>query len=220
MSTPIRPARTFALLLVVLALAGAGVAFKPAILANLSPRNFGVVEEGKVYRAGQFTPAALHALNDQYHFKTIIDLGSEEIGTAGDRRNQRAAEALGIPRYRFQLIGNATGNPNWYVHTLRLMTDPARQPVLVHCGAGSERTGCAVILYNTLVHGASIADGLRDSRNYKHDPARNPRLEEVLAKYADSILDAVRNGGQVPGVEPIPEPAPVSSPPAATAHPA
>lgn len=217
MSKSLRTPRAVAWVVAALVVAGATLAFKPAVLANIRARNFGVVDPDKVYRSGQLSPAALHTLNEQYHFKTIIDLGSEDPGTAGDTRNQRCAEALGVPRFRFDLNGDATGNPNWYVHALRLMTDPARQPVLVHCGAGSERTGCAVILYNQLVHGTSIADGLKAAQDYKHDPARNPRLEEVLAKYAEPILSAAKNGGQVPGVDPIPTPAPVSGGPGAVA---
>ena len=97
------------------------------------------------------------------------------------------------------------------------MTDPARQPVLVHCGAGSERTSCAAILYNTLIHNTPIEEGLKEARRFKHDPARNPRLEEVLATYGEAILNAVCDGraALVPGVEPIPDPWPMPAPTAA-----
>jgi hypothetical protein len=138
-----------------------------------------------------------------------VDLGSFEPGTAGDGRNQLCAQALGMERFVFDLEGDGTGNPNAYVQALRIMTDPARQPVLVHCGAGSERTGCAAILYRKLVHGTPVEEGLAEARRFKHDPARNPRLEGVLAEYGEPILRAVREGGQVPGVPPLPEPKPV-----------
>ena len=208
MSRP-RRSRWLPLLPAVAAVTSLGLAVKPALIDNVAPHNFGVVEEGKVYRAGQLTPAAFDALHRKYRFKTIVDLGSYEPNSVGDRRNQRLADALGLARFRFDLAGDATGNPNWYVYALRLMADPQRQPVLVHCGAGSERTGCVVILYNKLVHGATIEDGLKASRDFGHDERRNPRLAEVLAAHGDAILNAVCDGPAtlVSGVPPIPPPA-------------
>jgi protein tyrosine/serine phosphatase len=204
------PRRRAIALLGLLPLVLLAAVFKPAILANLSPKNFGEVDAGRLYRAGQLSPAQFHAIAERHRIRTIIDLGSFEEGSRGDRRNQRTADALGIPRFRFDLSGDATGNPNAYVQALRLMTDPARQPVLVHCGAGSERTSCAVILYNRLIHQTPIETGLTESRRFKHDPARNPRLEEVLAAHGDAILNAAADGTQVPGSPPLPDPRPAS----------
>ena len=104
------------------------------------------------------------------------------------------------------LEGDATGNPNYYAQALRLMMDPAKQPVLVHCGAGSERTGCVVILYNNLVHGTPLDEGLKGAEDYKHNPRRNPHLARVVEKWAQPILQAYRQGGPVAGAEPLPEP--------------
>lgn len=188
----------------------AGVAFKPAVLENLTPNNFGEVDAGKVYRSGQLTPAALDSLNQRYHFKTILDLGSFPEGSPGDIRNQRTADALHIPRYRFNLEGDATGNPNYYVQALSLMTDAARQPILVHCGAGSERTGCAVILYDNLVRGTPLDQGLTASQKFHHDDTRNPHLAEVLTRYSGPIFRAYRGHTQIEGVPPLPDPTPAS----------
>jgi hypothetical protein len=199
-----------ALNLIVSALALLGVFFKPTVSSNLSPKNYAEVDPGKLCRAGQLSPAQFRAIAESHHIRTIIDLGSYDRDSAGDRRNQRTADALGIPRYRFDLNGDATGNPNAYVQGLLLMIDPARQPALVHCGAGSERTGCAVILYNNLLYNTPIEQGLADSRQFKHDPARNPRLEEVLAQFATPILDAVRGHTQIPGQPELPEPRPAT----------
>lgn len=188
--------------------------FNPAVRRNLVPKNFGVVEDGRVYRAGQLTPAAMRTVHERYAFKTIIDLGSHERDSRGDRLNQRMADSLGIVRYRFDgLDGYARGNPNAYVEALRLMTDPANQPVLVHCGAGSERTSCVVLLYNNITHGTSLEDGLQGARDFKHRPHRNPHLREVVEKWGLAIIEAYRSGGPVSGAPPMPEPASVAGNP-------
>ncbi len=179
---------------------------------DLVPKNFGEVDPGKVYRSGQMTPAAFARAQEKHGFRTIIDLGSYEPHERGDQRNQQVADAAGVKRYLFDLEGDATGNPNYYVQVLRLMRDPAHQPVLVHCGAGSERTGCAMILYNLLEHGTPVEEGMKDAYRFKHRDHRNPHFREVLDRWTEPILKAVRDGGQIPGVPVLPEPRPVGTP--------
>lgn len=184
---------------VLIAIIGGVALWKAAIAPNLFPHNFGVVEEGKIYRSGRLTPAALERAYHQYGLKTIIDFGGYEPGSDHDRREQRTAKALGIKRYVLRLEGDGTGNPNNYVEALRLMTDPENQPVLVHCSAGAQRTGCAVILYRHIVQHRLVMDAFRESQRYDHDWADNPGLLGMVAEYGDDIARAYREGGWVPG---------------------
>ncbi len=181
---------------------------------NLVPKNFGVVEQGRVYRSGQLTPSAMRGVVEREHIKTVIDLGSYWDGArlvdeAGNRRNQRVAEALGVTRYEMPLVGDGTGNANWYIHAVRVMSDPARQPVLVHCGAGSERTSVASILYEQLKNGTpDNAEAVERARAFRHNPKKNPHVREVLDQWGAQILRCVRDGGQLSGFDAIPEPTP------------
>src|SRR6185295_17352182 len=120
-------------------------------------------------------------------------------------REQHTAESLGITRFRFELSGDSTGNPNNYLQALRLMTDPSRQPVLVHCGAGTERTGCAVILYRHIVQGVPLADAVREAEAAGHSARRNEALAKTLDDWAGPIEEAYRSGGLVAGAEPLGE---------------
>lgn len=178
------------------------------VAINVLPENFGTVEPGKIYRSGKMTPAALAAVHRKHGIRTIIDLGTYEPGSVEERREQRTAEELGIRRYVFDLEGDATGNPNAYVQALRLMSDPELQPVLVHCGAGTERTGCAVVLYRRIVQGADIVKAFEEAQAFGHDPTRNPWVFKVLLEYRLAIEEAFQAGGQIPGVPALPEPVP------------
>ncbi len=213
---PLRGRAVRTVLVVAIMIVAGSLVFRFAVRDHLFPKNFGVVDEGKVYRSGKLTPSALSDVVERHAVRTIVDLGTWPAGSAGDRREQRTADALGVERYRFELIGDGTGNPNYYVNTLRIMTDPARQPVLVHCGAGAERTGMSVMLYRHLTLGTPIEEAYAEARRYKHEPDRNPKLREVLDRYGPMILEAYRQGRQisVPGeVEPVPEPTPVEPAP-------
>ena len=46
------------------------------------------------------------------------------------------------------------------VRFLRIATDPARQPVLVHCRRGADRTGAMVAIYRVVVEGWTKADAI------------------------------------------------------------
>jgi len=205
-------------ILVIAAVAAAVVVYINAVGPNLSPKNFGVVDEGRVYRAGQMTPTAFRAVHDGHHIRTVIDFGSYWDGPAvadarGDRRNQAVADELHMTRYVMPLYGDGQGNLNWYVEALRIMADPAAQPVLVHCGAGSERTGIAVALYEHMAHGVPLDEALKETTTYRHDPKRNPHVEGIVHQWGEAIVTAAREGGQLRNAPypPLPAPRPVTS---------
>ena len=168
------------------------------VVPNLVPKNFGVVREGAVYRSGELTTAALTKVVREHEIRTVIDFGAHDHDPAAERREQRAAEMLGVKRHVLNLNRDATGDPNRYAEALRIMNDPAAQPVLVHCAAGSQRTGCAVALYRSLVQGWDDDDALLETREYRHDPEDNPRLPAMYRAWKDEIERAFREGGSIP----------------------
>ncbi len=207
---PKQPRGTFSLarflrnaLAVALIVTGGVLAYREWVRPNLIPKNFGVVTEGVLYRSGKLTPAATEKVVREHGIRTIVDLGAFEPGTREERLAQRTADALGVDRVRMDLEGDATGNPNFYAEALRIMTDLARQPVLVQCGAGSERTGCVVAMYRHLVEGVPMDDAYAETQRYKHSPRRNPRLREVFDAWTEPVGRALREGGEVRGAEPL-----------------
>jgi protein tyrosine/serine phosphatase len=207
-----RTRRTILWFIVAIALALLAFAWHDWVGPNVLPKRFGVIQDGMIYRSGKLTPAASRLVTRKHNIKTIIDLGAYERGSRKERLEQRTADALGITRYRFDLVGDATGNPNAYLQTLRMMTDPRLQPVLVHCGAGTERTGCAAALYEHIVLGVSLDDAYEHAKQYGHSTRRNPHLREMLDKWAQPIARAYLGDGPVQGAEPLANPPePVSS---------
>lgn len=196
---PSRNRRIWVPLLAAIVAVGGWVFWKAAVAPNLFPRNFGVVEEGKIYRSGRLTPAALERVYHKYGLKTIIDFGANEPDSEKERREQRTADALGIKRHVLRLEGDGTGNPNNYVQMLRLINDPANQPVLVHCSAGTQRTGCAVVLYRHIVQHQPVREAFVESQRYDHRWDDNPWMMVMVAEYGDEIAKAFREGGWIPG---------------------
>lgn len=174
-------------------------AYAGLIRPNLFPRNFGVVEEGKIYRTAALTPGATRNLVEKYGIKTIIDLGGFDKKPALAQVAQNTSEALGVKRYVFELNGDGTGNPNAYVAALRVMNDPANQPVLVHCSAGAQRTSACVILYRHIVQGKDFSAVYHEAYEHDHDPGSNRAMGPYLLDWSDRIERAYREGGWVPG---------------------
>lgn len=168
-----------------------------SILPNLVPKNFGVVTEGRVYRSGELTPGATRRVVREHAIRTIVDLGAHTLGTPEQAREEAVAEALGVAYHRLPLYGDGTGDPNQYARALRLMTDPDNQPVLVHCGAGAQRIGCAIALYRTVVEGHSPDDALREATDFRHDPEDNPVMHETFHAWRDDIERVYREGGLI-----------------------
>lgn len=160
------------------------------------PKRWGVVAEGKIYRSGEPTLRATRRVVEQMGIRTIIDLGAHTPGTWEEESAAALAEELGVTRYRFGLIGDATGDPNDYVLALRIMNDPAHQPVWVHCAAGSERTGCLVAMHRVINDGYGVDAAYAETHQYDHDD--NPYLRPMLEAWLPAVERAYHEGGQIP----------------------
>lgn len=160
-------------------------------------RNFGVVEEGRIYRSGRIKPVIIERLHRKHGLRTIVDLGAYHDGSPQEQAEQEVAERLGITRHRFQLSGDGTGDPNSYLAAVSLMADPANHPLLLHCSAGSERTGTTVILYRHLVQGTPIRDAVPEALEHEHDPGDNWRLLAYMADNLEVMREAYRSGRRI-----------------------
>jgi len=171
-------------------LAGAFFFWDEQAKHDVVPKRFHEVVPDRIYRSGKLTPASTRTVVERHDIRTIVDLGAWEPGTPEERLADATARELGVERIVFDLEGDATGDPAAYLETLRIMNDPVNQPVLVHCGAGTERTGCAVILYRNIVEDVPVDIAYEEAERAGHSPRRNPRLREVLDRWHEPIRRA------------------------------
>lgn len=187
-------------------------AWKEIVRPNMFPKRFGVVTEGKVYRSGELTPAALAAVVKENNIKTIVDLGAFIEYPSAEERERQTADAIGVVRYQFALQGDATGNANYYLQALQIMNDPAQQPVLVHCGAGTHRTGCAIAMYRTIVEGVAPEVALEEATQFAYDPDKHTKFTEMFNTWQPRIAEALKNGeSELAGQERVPAAVPIHS---------
>ncbi len=117
-------------------------------------RNLHVVSEGVLYRSGQMRLAGLKRVICDYGIKTVITLRDTYIpgNPPPDLAEEKFCRAEELNYYRLPPRtwntenGPAAAEPNVRVF-LQVMDDPRNYPVLIHCCAGSHRTGAYCAIY-------------------------------------------------------------------------
>ena len=163
-------------------LATVWLAWKDLLSPRLIPKRFGTVIDHTLYRSGRIRPSLLPKVLDKYGIDDIVTLTYPVDTSQYQRVEQRFSATHDIHLQRFPLEGNGTGDPANVVDALvAIHAAIARgDQVLVHCAAGTERTGGVIYLYQTLVLGEPPDRAYAELLDYGHRPARNPKLEPFL----------------------------------------
>ncbi len=145
---------------VLVALVGGGVWLWEDVLEDrLVPKRWGVVEEGRVFRSGQLHPALVRRTLERHGIDLVISLidltRADDDDRKADEAERIACEELEIERRVFPLQGDGTGAIENYARAIASMAECLEDDrrVLVHCAAGSQRTGGVVTGFRVLVQG-------------------------------------------------------------------
>ena len=215
-STPIvRPRSTARLLVkiaIIVAVIGSAIWMWEEVLEDrLIPKRWGVVVPGEVYRSGQLSPALVRKTLDKNGIELVLHLGVHDADNAAHEAEQEAVEALGIERRLFPLAGDGTGDINNYAEAIAAI-DRARDEgrrVLVHCAAGSYRTGGVIASYRMFVEGMAPADAWREMKRYSWN-SDNPILPDYLNSHMAELATKLVHLGVI---DSVPDPLPVLSRP-------
>ena len=121
--------------------------------------NFGRVSD-VLYRGAQPSPEGFQRLK-QMGVKTVVDLRGE---SHRDELEDLGLKYVHIPTTVFQIEDAKV------VDFLRVVRDPANQPVFVHCERGADRTGCYIAEYRMVEQGWSEPDAQLELYNFRYNP--------------------------------------------------
>jgi hypothetical protein len=186
-------------------LVAAWFVWKDVVSPRVFPKRFGVVVDHALYRSGRIHPSLLPKVLDRYGIDDIVALTYPT--TSGYQSLEAAlASERGIRVQTFGLDGDGTGDPATIVAALVAIHDAIGrgEQVLVHCAAGSERTGAIVYLYRTLVLGESSVSAYDELLHYGHRPSRNLKLEAFLNANMAYFADALVARGVIRAPEALP----------------
>jgi protein tyrosine/serine phosphatase len=153
---------------------------------QLIPKRWGVVVPGAVYRSGQISERLIKPMLEKNGIRVVVDLTGAEAGSSRQKAEIRACEELGIEHLRFPLSGDGTGNITNYALALSAIAQAKSEhkPVLVHCAAGSQRTGGAVYFYRTLIEQKPPAMAFAEMQEYD----MRPRHDRALVGYINENI--------------------------------
>jgi tyrosine-protein phosphatase SIW14 len=128
-------------------------AWRSVLKDRIIPKRFGVVEQGLIYRSGQLSATLVRKVLAEYNIKTIVILTGKPSDRPDQQAEKQAADEMNIKILRFSLNGNGTGDINEYARAIFAIADAQKhkQPVLIHCAAGAQRTGGIIAMYRLLV---------------------------------------------------------------------
>lgn len=163
------------------------------------PKRFGVVEPGKIYRSGQISTVLIKPTLEKHSIRCVVDLTGDRDTPekAYHDAELQAIDELGIRRVSCPLDSDGTGDVVIYAGAVKALVDAvqAGEPALVHCAAGTQRTGGVVALYRLLVQKQTPAEVLAEMRKYKYNPQRSPKLLAYLNGHMPELAtELVRNG--------------------------
>ena len=145
--------------------------------------NFATVVPGRLYRAGHPTPGRLAVLARRHGIRTVISLRGV-CTTGSDALSREAAARLGLHHIDAPLRSREAP-PREAVLRLLDIFSALREPALVHCKSGIDRSGFAAALF-LLANGADSRTALGQlSLRFGHlAHSRAGVLRAFLLRYA------------------------------------
>jgi protein tyrosine/serine phosphatase len=148
------------------------------------PKRFGVVAERRLYRSGEVTPAQLQRLQQQHGIRTVVSLLDPTAPESVAERT--AADALNMTWINIPLRGNGASTPADRNQLREVLADESLAPVLVHCAAGTNRTGLAVGMYRLHHDGWPLEKVMEEMKRYDfEDEAHHENLRQALQAEAE-----------------------------------
>jgi len=166
---------------VVVLLAGVGA----WLYLDRGPYHFLVVKEGVLYRSGTLPPEDLEEVIREHGIKTVVNL-RHDPDQWPQEEEKRITEKLGAAFEDLPLQPETPPNEQELAVWLKLLDDPARQPILVHCQHGVTRTGMFVAVYEIEKEHRDNKQVLEDLEFFGHK-----KWADYRKPFRDFVLDYV-----------------------------
>lgn len=136
------------------------------------------VDPGRVYRSGQMTAEGFEDAVSRYHIRTVINVQDDfpdpdvekSFWLPGTIKESDLCQRLGV-RYVWvapDLVPvrfTPAQRPGAVDDMLRVLDDETAYPVLIHCKAGLNRTGCLIAVYRMEYQGWSHRDAFQEMKD-------------------------------------------------------
>ncbi|MHC4430109.1 MAG: phosphatase domain-containing protein [Planctomycetota bacterium] len=195
-----------------LVIVGGGIWLWEEVEDRFIPKRWGAVIEGGLYRSGQLHPALIERTFVDNGIDLVVSLIDVETGSDEDRAfdavERQTCQNLGIERRVLPLQGDGTGNIDNYALAIAAIDAglAGGQTMLVHCAAGSQRTGGVVACYRVLVEGWTTAQARAEMERFDWDPKDDRALTDHLNANMAALTRRLVELGVIDAVpDPLPQ---------------
>lgn len=152
--------------------------------------NFHPIEEGVIYRSAQLSGRQFVERIRENGIKTIINLRGNNTGRSWYDDEIRASVTAGIQHIDYPISSGRELTDDQVMELTGLLRTAAR-PLLIHCEAGSDRTGLTSALYELLVARRSVAEASSQlSFRFGHFPwlgSRTIAMDRTFARVVSRL---------------------------------
>jgi tyrosine-protein phosphatase SIW14 len=153
---------------------------------RIAIENFGCV--GPTYYRGAQPRGRDYADLGALGIKAVINLASDDA----DPREPAMVDASGMKYFQLPMTVHEPPTSARLVEFLSLVTDPANQPVFVHCVGGRHRTGVMTAVYRMTQNRWTAAQAFGEMKRYKFGPDfLHPEFKAFVYRYGTELLRSV-----------------------------
>lgn len=125
------------------------------------------VAQERVYRSAQLTSKELEQTIQSKRIRTVISLRGGDEGDRWFREETGVCDRLGVRHVRLGFSATKMPSPE-QLRQLLDAYDHAEYPVLIHCRAGSDRTGMAAAVYQACYAGMPVDRARRQQLSLRY----------------------------------------------------
>jgi protein tyrosine/serine phosphatase len=167
-------------------------------LAKIQIKNFGYVNDN--YFRGAQPQARDYPDLAGLGIKTVLDLQR-----GGEAEEQKLVEAAGMKFYRIGMSSQSRPNREQVEAFLKIINDPANQPVFVHCAGGRHRTGVMTAIYRMTKEAWNADKSFAEMKQYQFNKGLgHGALKDFVYEYYTGLNNQklADNGHGVKGAVP------------------
>ena len=156
--------------------------------------NFGIVENGSIYRSGQLLPFQLEKVISRYGIHTVIRLNNFQLSTAKLKEIQNIYARHHTKEIPLIMPGDGLGSFEQYDKAIEILSTPNNFPILVCCARGTYRTGGIIAAYRLVIQNWAFDKVIKEMQNYRfhHYPHRLKGKEHPLIPHLRKYLHSRR----------------------------
>lgn len=144
--------------------------------------NFGMVEQGKIYRGSEPKRELDYAkLKQIYNIKTVIDLTED-----GAKQNMIAScKSMGITYKHIPLDGHSYPQESEVTQILATLEDKSLYPLYLHCESAIHRTGSMIAIFRMKDCGWDYQRAYKEMLSYGfYTEFRHAAFKQIVIDYA------------------------------------